>query len=273
MSATILRPRSALTLPVEAENISPDRFDGLKQAAVGALPLLCGREWVPLGDLFEVLGDGSAKIVLEGGLGHVKRIGQGMSRGSITIHGSAGLHLGAEMTGGEITANSNVGGWAGAEMRGGLLHIRGDAGPMLGGTYPGERRGMSGGVILVEGNAGARVGERMRRGLIVVKGSIGDFAGVGMIAGSLFAFGRLGARPGAGMKRGSIVALGGLADGLLPTFCFACRFAPGFLRVYLSHLRRWGMPVTQDHIDGLFNRYTGDITTLGKGEILIYDQH
>jgi hypothetical protein len=33
------------------------------------------------------------------------------------------------------------------------------------------------------------------------------------------------------------------------------------------------MPVTRDHIDGLFDRYTGDITTLGKGEILIYDQH
>jgi len=273
LSATVLQARANLTLPVEADSITPDRIDGLQQVAVGNLPILYGREWAPLGDLFAVSGDGRADLVLEGDLTHVKRIGQGMTRGTIAIHGNAGLHLGSQMRGGEITVDSNVGGWAGAHMAGGRLRIYGDAGPMLGSAYPGERRGMTGGVILVEGSAAARVGERMRRGLIAVGGSTGDFPGARMIAGSLFVFGQLGPRAGAGMKRGSIVSLGSLASGVLPTFQYSCRFAPGFLQLYLRYLLRWGMPVTPAHLQGQYQRYTGDINTLGKGEILIYDQH
>jgi len=272
VSATIVRLKASITLPVEAESLSPDRFAGLRQEEVAALPILYGRRWLTLGDLFEVEGDGSEEIVLEGDLRHVKRIGQRMSRGRINVHGDVGMHLGAEMRGGEIIVHGNVDAWAGAQMAGGLLRVHGNAGPMLGAAYPGETRGMRGGVILVEGDAGPRAGERMRRGLIVVRGNLGAFAGVRMIAGSIVVFGTLGARAGAGMKRGTIVALGGLTDGLLPTFRYACAYRPTFLRFYLRRLRGWGLPVTPEQIEGVFHRYTGDITTLGKGEILVYDQ-
>jgi len=272
VSATIVRLKASITLPVEAESLSPDRFAGLRQEEVAALPILYGRRWLTLGDLFEVEGDGSEEIVLEGDLRHVKRIGQRMSRGRINVHGDVGMHLGAEMRGGEIIVHGNVDAWAGAQMAGGLLRVHGNAGPMLGAAYPGETRGMRGGVILVEGDAGPRAGERMRRGLIVVRGNLGAFAGVRMIAGSIVVFGTLGARAGAGMKRGTIVALGGLTDGLLPTFRYACAYRPTFLCFYLRRLRGWGLPVTPEQIEGVFHRYTGDITTLGKGEILVYDQ-
>jgi formylmethanofuran dehydrogenase subunit C len=131
---------------------------------------------------------------------------------------------------------------------------------------------MRGGTIFVQGNAGPRVGERMRRGLIAIQGDVGEFAGARMIAGSIFAFGKLGARAGAGMKRGTIVALGGLEDDLLPVFRYACSYNPTFLRYYLLQLADKGLPVTQEQIHGLFLRYTGDVATLGKGEILVHDQ-
>jgi formylmethanofuran dehydrogenase subunit C len=272
VSMTKLILKEPVTLPVEAENIRPDRFDGLGQQEVAALPLLFGRRQVTIGDLFVVKGDGAEDIFIEGDLRHVKRIGEGMGSGRITIKGDAGMHLGAYMHGGEIAVHGNVQAWAGAHMSGGLIRVLGDAGPMLGAAYTGETRGMQGGIILVQGNAGPRVGERMRRGLIAIQGKVGEFAGARMIAGSIFAFGKLGARAGAGMKRGTIVALGELEDDLLPVFRYACSYNPTFLRYYLLRLREWEMPVTQEHIEGTLRRYTGDTTTLGKGEILVYDQ-
>ena len=272
MSTTNLHLKEPVTLPVEADSISPDRFAGLSQSEVAALPLLVGRRQRTIGDLFAVEGDGAEEIVVEGNLSHVKYIGQEMSHGRITVRGDAGMHLGAKMSGGEIVVHGDVAAWAGAHMSGGTIRVHGNASSMLGAAYSGETRGMRGGVIIVEGHAGPRAGERMRRGLIVVRGDVGEFAGARMIAGSLFVFGRLGARPGAGMKRGTIAALGGLADDLLPVFHYSCSYSPFFMRVYLRQLRGWGLPVTQEQIDGIYRRYVGDVTTLGKGEILIHDQ-
>ena len=271
MDEITLRLRKPTTIPIEADSICPDRFVGRSRAEVEALPAYYGRRKVTLGDLFTVEGEHSDHIVVEGYLSHVKRIGQGMSQGRITIQGDVGMHLGAKMRGGEISVHGDVGNWAGAHMSGGVIRVYGDAGPMLGAAYAGETRGMRGGVIIVEGDAGPRAGERMRRGLIAVQGNAVEFTGARMIAGSIFVFGTLGARAGAGMKRGTIVALGGMADSLLPTFRYACSYRPTFLRFYLRRLREWGLPVTEEQVEGVFLRYTGDITTLGKGEILVYD--
>jgi formylmethanofuran dehydrogenase subunit C len=273
MTETRLRFRDTGHLPVEAEAISPDRFIGLTQAEVGALSVLRGRRQATISDLFEVKGDGAAEILLEGDLSHVKRIGEGMTQGRITIDGNSGMHLGAHMCGGEIVVHGNAAGWAGAHMAGGALHIDGDAGPMLGGAYTGERRGMRGGVIVVRGNTGIRAGERMRRGLIIVGGDAAEFAGTRMIAGSILVFGQLGARSGAGMKRGTIVTWGGPTEELLPTFRYACVYQPAFMRYYLRRLQAWGLPVADEQVAGFYRRYVGDINTIGKGEILVYDQH
>lgn len=276
MSRTVLRLRESVTLPVEAEAISPDRFAGLSQAQVAALPVLVGRRHRHLGDLFEVEGDGAAEILIEGDLSHVKRIGQAMTQGRIDIQGDSpagcmvGMHLGCEMRGGEIFVRGDVGAWAGAKMSGGTLWVHGSAGAMLGGPYIGETRGMRGGVIVVEGDAGPRAGERMRRGLIVIGGDAGELAGARLIAGSIVVLGLLGKRPGAGMKRGTIVALGGLEDGLLPTFHYACTYQPVFLQTYLRRLQAMGLPITQEQIHADYRRFTGDVNTIGKGEILIY---
>ncbi len=276
-----LRLREASTIPIEADAICPDQFVNRSEAEIEALPVFYGRRQVTLGDLFEVDGEYADHIAVRGVIGApdslrpIKRIGQGMRRGRIVVHGDAGMHLGAEMRGGEIVVQGNVAAWAGAHMAGGVLRVAGDAGPMLGAAYPGETRGMRGGLILVHGNVGPRAGERMRRGMIVVGGDAGEFAGVRMIAGSLLVFGTLGARAGAGMKRGTIVAVNGQAEALLPTFRYACTSHITFMRVYLRRLRERDdhLPITDAQIAGAYRRYTGDINTLGKGEILIYAEH
>ena len=265
--------KESTTIPIEADAISPDKFLGRSQAEIADLPLFYGRRRLTIGDLFGIEGEDSENIILEGDLSHVKRVGQAMSRGRITIHSEAGMHLGAQMSGGEIVVHGDVGAWAGAQMSGGRIWIHGNAGPMLGAAYTGEKLGMRGGVIIVDGNAGPRAAERMRRGIIVAQGDLGDFAGTRMIAGSLFTLGKLGARPGAGMKRGTLLALGGLSEGLLPTFRYSCtRESPVFLRYYLGRLRAWDLPITDEQVAGWYRRYTGDATTIGKGEIFVYDQ-
>jgi len=270
-NAVTLRLKEATTIPIEADSICPDQFVGRSQAEIEALPAFYGRRKVTLGDLFTVEGEELDQIIVEGDLRHVKKIGQRMTRGFITVRGDVGLHLGAYMRGGEIVAEGNAGDWAGAHMQGGRIWIKGNAGHLLGAAYRGEKRGMNRGVIVVEGDAGQEVGAQMRRGLIVVLGDVGDFAGAKMIAGSIIVSGRLGARAGAGMKRGTIVALADHEE-MLPTFRYDCRYQPVFLRHYLLHLQALGMSVGDEYFEGFYHRHNGDVTALGKGEILIYDQ-
>ncbi|MCR4406326.1 MAG: formylmethanofuran dehydrogenase subunit C [Anaerolineae bacterium] len=270
-SVVTLRLREPTTIPIEADSICPDNFANRSRGEIEALPVFYGRRKMKLGELFEVEGEKSDTIILQGDLRQVKKIGQRMTRGRITVQGDVGMHLGAYMRGGEIVVEGNAGDWAGAHMQGGRIWIRGNAGHLLGAAYRGEKRGVNRGVIVVEGNAGREVGAQMRRGLIVVLGDVGEFAGAKMIAGTILVSGRLGARAGAGMKRGTIVALAD-HDELLPTFRYECRYQPVFLRYYLLRLREWGMTVGDEYVNGFYRRYHGDITALGKGELLIYDQ-
>jgi formylmethanofuran dehydrogenase subunit C len=88
-----------------------------------------------------------------------------------------------------------------------------------------------------------------------------------MIAGTLVALGRL--APGAGrwLKRGSIVALGGIDTPA--SYRYACTYQPPHVKQILTHLRtRYGVPVTPAQIGGHYRRYSGDMSELGRGEIL-----
>lgn len=264
----------ATSLTVEAECLRPETMAALSAVEAARLPVRLGNATAELGDLFRVEGSAEGgRLVLEGDLTHVRRIGQGMGSGSVTIRGDVGSHLGAGMTGGTIDVEGKVGDWAGAEMRGGEIAIRGEAGDGLGGAYPGSRQGMRDGVILVEGDIGHDAGLAMRRGLIAVSGRSGDDLGRAMIAGSIFAFGPLGTRVGAGMRRGTL-ALFGVPDpgdpGLLPTFARSGRYRPPVLTLYLKRLREWGFPVPDTAFSGTFVRYNGDLVEHGRGEILVW---
>jgi formylmethanofuran dehydrogenase subunit C len=257
------------TVPLEAEAISPDVMSGLSHDdAIRALPVFLGKRRRRLDEFFDIEGAAGDEVAIRGDLSKVKWIGRGMTRGRVTIWGNAGMHLGASMKGGVIEVTGNVSDWLGAEMTGGLIRIRGNAGGQVGAAYRGGPRGMNQGTILIEGSAGIEVGMRMRRGVIAVGGPVRDFAGLQMKGGTIFLLGGAEIRTGAWMARGTIVSLRPIH--LLPTFTYACTYEPTFLRLYARHLATLGFSIPHEGADGAYQRYTGDTSGLGKGEILMW---
>jgi formylmethanofuran dehydrogenase subunit C len=127
---------------------------------------------------------------------------------------------------------------------------------------------MKGGSILIEGSAGLEVGMRMRRGTIAVGGQVRDFAGLEMKGGTIVLRGGAELRTGAWMLRGTIVSLAPIR--LLPTFCYSSTYNPTFLRLYAKHLSTLGFSIPYEERDGGYQRYTGDSSVPGKGEILVW---
>lgn len=256
-------------VPVEAECVSPDIVSVLSISEIEHLPVYHGNRQECLADHFCVSGNSADEtILIEGDCSRIKCLGASMSRGTMRVIGSAGMHVGARMVGGELEVQGHAGDWAGAEMRGGLLRIHGNAGHGVGAGYRGAPQGMKGGTIIIEGNAGNEAGAYIRRGLIVVAGSIGDYCGVNALAGTMVVGGKVGMRPGAGMKRASIVACGPAPE-LLPTFQWSGWGAPYYLRVLGGYLKTLGMDGLGQTLMGGFVRYCGDMVALGKGEIFV----
>ncbi|MFQ5889780.1 MAG: formylmethanofuran dehydrogenase subunit C [Gemmatimonadota bacterium] len=256
-------------VPLEADVLSPGRLAGLSPAEVAKLTVVHGNQHAELGEFFRVAGAGDGEIHLTGDLSNVKQIGANMAEGRIVVHGPVGMHVGAGMTGGVIIVEGDAGDWVGPEMSGGRIVVKGNAGHMIGSALRGSPSGIRGGEIVIFGNAGNEVGGGMRRGLIAVGGNCGDFAGVNMLAGTLVVLGHLGWRAGAGMKRGSIVSMHPAE--LLPTFSHACTYRPVFLRLYLPYLRRLGLSIAEAQVNGLYQRWCGDVVELNRGEVLFLD--
>jgi len=255
-------------VPLEAEVISPDVTAKLEHDAVRALPVYLGKRQCRLDEFFEVDGTASDELTIRGDASRVKWIGRGMTRGRITIQGNAGMHLGAYMKGGSIEVTGNASDWVGAEMSDGLIRIHGDAGGQVGAAYRGSMTGMRNGTILIDGSAGLEVGMRMRRGIIAIGGPVRDFAGLQMKGGTIFLLGGAEVRTGAWMVRGTIVSL--VPIPLLPTFVSACAYNPPFLSIYAKHLQSLGISIPVDATQGSYQRFIGDASVPGKGEILIW---
>jgi len=259
------------SVPLEAENLSPDVTASLKHDELCALPVYLGKRRCRLDEFFDVDGGASDELEIQGDAAKVKWIGKGMTRGRINIVGNAGMHLGSGMKGGTIEVSGNATDWVGAEMTGGLIRIGGNAGGQIGAAYRGSMTGMKDGTIIIGGSAGLEVGMRMKRGIIVVGGPVRDFAGLQMKGGTIFLLSGAEIRTGAWMMRGTIVSLKPLP--LLPTFHHACAYHPAFLRIYAKHLNTLGIAIPVDAKDGAYHRHTGDTSVPGKGEILIWKPH
>jgi formylmethanofuran dehydrogenase subunit C len=253
MSDIVLTLKSPLTGPTDLSCVRPDRMAELDGSAIGALPVWSAawpRRSVTLGDLFRIEGSRTATVTVRGDCRLADGIGRAMTAGRLTIEGDTGRD-------------------AGAEMHGGSLMVTGSAGANLGGAVPGASRGMTGGEIVVMGSVGAEVGFRMRRGLIFVGGRAGERPGRSMIAGTLVIAGTAGQNPGLWSKRGSLVALGEIV--LSEGYAYACTYRPPHLPIILTRLRAaYGAALTDAQIGGMYRRYSGDLTELGKGEILAW---
>jgi formylmethanofuran dehydrogenase subunit C len=265
---TILHLKQQPTVPLEAEVLSPDVLAGLSNAEIRALIVYHGKRQLPLSDFFDVEGELSDELVIHGAMQKVRWVGRAMSKGSITIHGSVGMHLGAYMTGGRIEVHGNAGDWIGAEMKNGLIHVHGNAGGQAGAAYRGSMAGMKDGTIIIDGSAGLEVGMRMRRGTIVVGGPARDFTGLQMKGGTIVLMSGAEIRTGAWMNRGTIISMQPLQ--MMPTFHFNCVQNPTFMNFYARHLQQFGIRLPYAAAEGAYHHYRGDLAVSEKGEILIW---
>ncbi len=267
MSVT-LKLHTSPEVPLEADCISPDRFQSLSSNDISQLTVFHGNRQQQLGDFFDCAGTDDGEIIIEGDLSNVKHVGAAMSRGRIHIEGNIGVHTGAAMSGGEILIDGDAGDWLGPEMLGGRITVKGNAGHMVGSGYRGSSVGMQGGEILVHGDVKNETGHCLRRGFITIGGNAGDFTGVNMLAGTIIILGEMGIRAGAGMKRGSIICKN--KTGLIPTFSYSCHFQPVFTGQYFRYLQNLGFNIPDAMLNGEFERWCGDAVELNRGEVLFY---
>ncbi|MHA1490170.1 MAG: formylmethanofuran dehydrogenase subunit C [Promethearchaeota archaeon] len=213
--------------PLEAEVITPDNFAGKSTAEIKKLEVYVANEKKTLGEYFSVSGkSGDAKelkIIIDGNLSKVKRIGEKMTDGEIIINGNVGMHVGNQMSGGKILVNGNADDWAGAMIKGGELEITRDAGNYVGAAYRGFWKGMGNGVIRVKGKVGHEA-LTWADGSVVAKrfptlycGSAGSFLGLHSHGATIVVEGDVDRCAGADQVKGTIVIKGKVSR-LLPSY-------------------------------------------------------
>lgn len=245
----------------------PARLAGLTVAAIEALAIGTSRQGVAVGDVFRVSGDDAADVVIDGGSERYDFIGRDLAGGAIRVVGDVGAHLGRGVKSGTITVEGSVHGpHGGAGMTGGRIEIGGNAADATAGALPGAMHGMAGGLMVIRGRAKAYLGDRMRRGVIVVHGAVGEAAGCRMIGGTIVAPSAA-ARAGTGLKRGTLVF--GTAEALEPTFVSAGTYDAAFLSLFRRWLAAEAGATAAALVPSLVHRHRGDMSSLGKGEILI----
>lgn len=262
MNEVVLTAKEIPDLGIEAEVISPQVFANKDLKEIGNLGVYVGNREERLKKFFEIEGNSTddvedLRIIINGNLEKVKRIGQKMNAGEILIKGNVGMHLGSRMEGGTIRVEGNATSWVGMEMSNGRIEIEGNAGNFLGSAYRGNWKGMKGGEIVVHGNVGNNAGSCLSGGKIEIKGNAEQFLGTRMQSGLIFVHGNITSRVGAEMLNGVII-VNGKVEEMLPSF------------------RKEGI-VEKIEIPDLdfeiknkrFLEYTGDLAENGKGKIYI----
>ncbi len=227
MAEVKLKLKKKPDFPLEAETITPDKFAGKSAAEIKKLVLYHGNEEKTIGDFFNVTGTGGevsdTKIILDGDLSNVKRIGEKMTGGEIVINSNVGMHVGNNMSGGKILVNGNADDWAGAMLKGGELEITGDAGHYVGAAYRGFWKGMENGLIKVHGKIGnealtwVRGSKPAKRFPTLICDSAGSFLGIHSHGGTIIVEGDCDRCIGADQIRGTIVVKGKISR-ILPSF-------------------------------------------------------
>jgi formylmethanofuran dehydrogenase subunit C len=280
MNSHRLTLRAAIPLRLDLRGVLPLALAGLGADAVARLNIVHGREWLPLGEFFDIeaLDAPEPTLHFSGDLGRVDHLGWGLDGGALLVDGPVGDHLGSTMRAGSIRVRGSAGDLAGVEMAGGELHIEGDVGHFAAGTLPGSMDGMRGGLFCIHGRAGDRLADRMRRGTLIVAGDVGDFAASRLVAGTVVLGGRAGLHPAYGLRRGSLLWLDPAAAPEPPaTFVPARGAVPVFWQLLARDLARLGaahfagtaLAQRLAALPGLTaQRHLGDLAVDGHGEWL-----
>lgn len=258
---------------VDVSPLTPDRLEGLSHDAICGLVLHVGNRELPVSDLFKVSGSNHESIRFENPSGLLDCVGKSMRRGLIEVDGDAASYIGLGMRGGRIVVRGSVDAYAAAELKEGTLIIAGDAGDFLAAALPGNKKGMSGGLVRVRGRVGDRAGDHMRRGIVFIEGDAGQYLGSRMTAGSIIVLGNVGLGIGFGMNRGTLL-LRQKPEQISSTFSDCGAHALGFLTVFFNQPEIYG--AAEDSLLQSFRRvrrFCGDLAALGRGEILISENH
>ena len=241
-------------MPIEADSITPDNFAGKSIEEIKKLVVYNGNEMFSIGDFFEVSGKSGElndlKIIIDGDVSNVKRIGEKMTGGEIVINGNVGMHVGNQMEGGKILVNGNADDWAGAMLQGGELEITGDAGNYVGAAYRGYWKGMQNGVIKVNGKVGhesmlwARSSKAANKFPMLYCGSAEAFLGIHNHGGTIIVEGDVDRCVGADQAWGTIVIKGKVT-----------RKLPSYKK--MSEVNEIELP-NGEKIKGKFVEYSGD---------------
>ena len=252
-----LTPKRKFEVPLQAACITPETFKGKTVAEIAELPITEGVKPLKLGDAFAIAQDDTPTpdITINGDVGKVKRIGQGMKNGEIVVNGDVGMHTGEKMSGGKITVNGNAGNWTGSEMKGGVIEIHGDAGDYMASAYRGSSTGMKGGVITVDGKVGSDVATYLHGGVIKIKGGAGRFLGYHMGDGAILVDVSSDMRPGACMTGGKIVITGKVEE-ILPSFT-------------IDSVKPKVKIDDTTNVAGPFYVFLGDLSEHGTGKIFV----
>ena len=153
-------------------------------------------------------------------------------------------------------------------MKDGFVEIDGNTGDFVGGCLPGNKLGMQGGTVLVRGHAGERLGDHMRRGVILVEGNAADYCGSRMTAGTIAVMGETGRYLGYGMRRGTLLLW--QKPNIPPTFNDCGAHTLTYLSLFFASMKsldsKFSEPVA---IFNRVQRYGGDMSGVGRGEILV----
>ncbi|MFZ2171941.1 MAG: formylmethanofuran dehydrogenase subunit C [Methylococcaceae bacterium] len=267
---------SALTFtlkhrPDQRVDMSPLVCHLLKDLAlpdIAALTLQSGKRKLRVDELFSISGSDPQVIVIKNSFAKLDFIGKELQGGIISIEGDAGAYLGFSMKSGEIKISGNAGLYAACEMKNGYLEIAGNAGDFLGAALPGNKMGMKGGTILIKGCVGARAGDHMRRGNILIEGNAGDYCGSRMTAGTIAVMGQTGRYLGYAMRRGTLLLWN--QPQLSASFNDCGAHTLAFLPMLFASFKSLNSRFADASIAfSRVRRYAGDMSEMGRGEILV----
>ncbi len=238
-------------VPVEVEEVIPNKIAGLTLSDLSKITVWVGNRKLKLTEVFEVEGEVASKpeemkIIFKGYTNRFRRVGEKMSAGEIEVQGDVGAYAGRKMRGGKLVIKGSTGPSLGAKMYGGTIEVHGSAGDRVGGSYRGElpAKGMKGGTIIIHGDAGAEVGLGMRGGTIIVNGSCDIMPGLEMKGGTVLIKGNCAGKAGARMTGGRVIILGKIPT-ILPSF-------------YTDEVRP-SMKVAGEKIEGPLLVFVGDV--------------
>lgn len=269
MSALTFTLKISPAQRIDCSLLTPNALADKSISEIAAIELVMGNSTVRVDQAFDISGDDASDITIKNSSSRLDFIGHNMTSGKITVAGDVGAYFGQFMEGGELDVTGNSGIYTACEMKGGQIKVNGNTGDFVGGARPGYKNGMTGGTVIITGNSGDRTGDHMRRGYILIEGDAGDYCGTRMVSGTIAVLGSVGDHLGYAMKRGTLLLTQQPIQGISANFNDCGSHTLAFLPLMLASFKKLDTKFAQLETFSRVQRYAGDLSGIGMGEILV----